>query len=196
MRKIPTYDQWLVESSGDIYKPKRGKPVLIDPKKYPELAGEFFNLISIAYAEIGGHSKIQSPDDVFTDPNWSYWEGTDIHGTSDFDIIMFGSKTRYGVKFAGVGHDGERDSKKFYIEAKAKDLMKPGYYIEVSGKLAEILIHKYEVPIVENENDVKLVLGKPIKWIGEIQGQSGKGWYERPIGGHMHTKILLGNPKV
>lgn len=196
MKMLPTFEQWILESTGDIYKPRRGKPVMINPKEHPEIADEFFDLISIAYAEIGGHAKIKSPDDVFADPDWTYWEATDIHGTPDFDIVMFGSHTRYGVKFSGVGHDGQRDSKKFYLDAKAKDLMKPGYYIEVSGKLAEILILKYKIPTVEHEEDVKTVLAKPIKWIGTSDDLPGSGWYERSIGGHMYKKIMIGKPKI
>ena len=38
--------------SGELLKPKRGKWLKINPKKYPELAGEFFDLISIAYSSL------------------------------------------------------------------------------------------------------------------------------------------------
>ena len=49
------------------------KPMLFDPRKHPEVKGELFNLISTAYAEIGGHAKIKNDDDVFADPDWNYW---------------------------------------------------------------------------------------------------------------------------
>jgi hypothetical protein len=205
MKNLITYEDFLNEakagdrSSGNIFNPKRNKAVQFDHTKHPELAGEFFNLISIAYASIGGHVKIQSPKDVFSDPDWNWWEGVDLHGTKDFDLLMFGSKTKFGVKFAGVGHDGSSQAKRKYIEARAEDLVKPGYYIEVSGKIAEILINDYKCPIVDNEKDVEKVLGKDVEWTGkcsENPNAPGNGWYDRKLGGHMHAKIMLGRPRV
>lgn len=128
MKSLPTYEDWLTEStSGQIFNPRREKPVIFDPKKHPELSTEFFGLISTAYAEIGGHAKIKSPSDVFSDPDWNFWEGVDIHGSHDFDIVMFGQKTRYGIKFSGVGHDGTREAKRAYVNSRGEDLHKPGY---------------------------------------------------------------------
>lgn len=196
---LPTYNEYLNEGSGEIFKPKKNKKTPFNHKDHPELAGEFYNLISTAYAAIGGHSKIQSPKDVFSDPDWNWWEGIDIHGTNDFDIIMFGKKTKFGVKFAGVGHDGSKEAKRTYIKTRAEDLFKPGFYIEVSGKIADILINSYDCPIVEDQKDVEKVLGKPVEWKGkntEEPNAPGEGWYERKIGGHSHIKIMLGKPKV
>lgn len=201
MINIPTYDQFILNElrSGEIFKPKRNKIIQFDPKKHPELASEMFDLISTAYAEIGGHVKVKSPEDVFADPDWNYWEGMDIHGTQDFDLVMFGQKTRYGVKYSGVGHDGTRDAKLNYLDSRGKDLKNLGFYVEVSGKIAEILIKKYGVPVVNDKDTVCKVLGKPVDWNGtnpEDSNASGDGWYTRTIAGHPHTKILLGRPKI
>jgi hypothetical protein len=199
MRNIPTYERFLNEISGEIFKPKRGKPIKFDPTRHPELKSEFFDLISTAYQSIGGHAKIKNPDDVFSDPDWNWWEGVDIHGTQDFDLIMFGSKTKYGVKFSGVGHDGTKQAKRTYIENRASDLMKAGFYIEVSGKIADILISDYQCPQVTNQSDVERVLGKKIEWKGKNPSDpsaSGDSWYVRSIGGHPHAKIMLGKPKI
>jgi hypothetical protein len=200
MINLRTYENFVNEAvSGEIFKPKRGKRIQFDPKNHPELSSEFFDLISVAYQSIGGHAKIKSPNDVFSDPDWNWWQGVDLHGTDDFDLIMFGSKTRYGVKFAGVGHDGSKDSKREYIKSRAEDLMKPGYYVEVSGKLAQILIDDYGCPQVKNQRDVERVLGKKVDWKGTCPDNPslpGNGWYVRLIGGHPHTKILIGRPKI
>ena len=190
MRNLNTYESWLNEaSSGELYNPKRNQLVQFDPKKHPELSNEFFELISTAYAEIGGHAKIKSASDVFADPDWNFWEGIDIHGNQDFDIIMFGQKTKYGIKYSGVGHDGTKDAKRAYIETRGKELHKLGYYVEVSGKIADILINKYNVPIVDDQAEVEKILGKKVDW------KTG-GYYERIIGGHPHEKILIGRPKI
>jgi hypothetical protein len=147
-----------------------------------------YDLIRIAYSEIGGHIKIQNPNDI-ADPEWNYWEGTDIHKSSDFDIVIFGKRTNYGIKFAGVGHDGDSDSKRKFLDQAGTNLKKIGFYLEASGKLAQILINKYKVPVVTDRDVVEKVLGKQVVWVGT------SGWYTRTIGGQSHTKILLGTPR-
>ncbi len=197
MKKVKLFEEFVREkSSGEIFNPKRNKTIKFDAKKYPELSDEFFNLISTAYAEIGGHAKIKSPDDVFSDPDWNYWEGVDIHGDNNFDMIMFGQKTNYGIKYSGVGHDGSSPAKRAYISARGKELQKLGYYIEVSGKIAEILLEKYDVPVVTDIKVIEKVLGKKVDFIGTLEGMPGNGWYSRMLGGHKHSKILLGRPKI
>ena len=195
--KLKNFKDWLIESSsGEIFNPKRGKPVKFDHTKYPELAGELYDLISTAYAEIGGHSKINKPEDVFKDPDWNYWVGTDIHDTPDFDIIIFGKKTKFGIKYTGVGHDGTRVAKREYLTQRGRDLSKLGHYVEVSGKIAEILLKKYMVPTVDSKEEVEKVLGKEVTWIGELRGATGSSWYSRRIAGNIHNKIMLGRPKI
>lgn len=197
MKKVKLFEEFVNEkSSGEIFNPKRNKTIKFDAKKYPELSDEFFNLISTAYAEIGGHAKIKSPDDVFSDPDWNYWEGVDIHGDNNFDMIMFGQKTNYGIKYSGVGHDGSSPAKRAYISARGKELQKLGYYIEVSGKIAEILLEKYDVPVVTDIKVIEKVLGKKVDFIGTLEGMPGNGWYSRMLGGHKHSKILLGRPRI
>ena len=178
----------LVElSSGEVFKPKRQENIKFNLSDHPELVDEFFNLIATAYAEIGGHAKLKSVRDLLG-TDWDWWEGVDLHGTPDFDLIMFGEKTKYGVKFAGVGHDGSSDAKRSYISQRARDLIKPGYYVEVSGKIADILMSK-GAPIVSDYDTVERVLGKKIKRLED-------GWYIRSIGGSEHKKIMLGKPRT
>jgi hypothetical protein len=197
MKHIKLFEEFLIETtSGDILNPRRNVPLQFDPVKHKELAGEMFNLIQTAYSELGGHVKIRKPEDIFSDPDWNYWEGIDIHGDDNFDLIMWGQKTRYGVKYSGVGHDGSKEAKKTYLEEKGKELKMNGFYAEVSGKIAEIFINKYNCPVVHNQADVERVLGKKVDWNGNIEGFPGDGWYARQIGGHSHSKIMLGHPKI
>ncbi len=200
MKHVRLFKDWLAEAnSGEVLKPKLNVPLEFDPKKHPELADEMFTLISTAYAELGGHAKAKSPADVFSDPDWNFWEGVDIHGTEDFDLVMFGQKTRYGIKFSGVGHDGSSQAKRAYIADRGKDLQKLGFYVEASGKLADILIKQYRVPVVNTEDEIEKVIGKDVEFTGsntEDPSAPGDGWYVRTLGGHKHSKILLGRPKV
>lgn len=197
MKHVKLFEEFInKKSSGELFNPKRNKLIKFDATKYPELEGEFFDLISIAYAEIGGHAKIKSPKDVFSDPDWNYWEGIDIHGDNNFDMIMFGQKNKYGIKYSGVGHDGSSPAKRAYISARGKELQKLGYYIEVSGKIAQILLDKYDVPVVTDIKVIEKVLGKSVEFIGTKEAMPGNGWYTRVLGGHKHDKILLGRPKI
>ena len=193
---------FLLEKSGEILNTKKNKWVKFDPSKLSpeerdELSKEFIELISTAYAPIGGHVKFRDPSDVFGDTSIEFWQAIDLHGSPDADVIVFGKKGKHGVKFTGVGHDGEKDSKRMYLDSKAKDLSKPGFYNEVSGKIAEIMMSKYKVPVVNSEAVVQKVLKKDIEWHGEHPDgvTPGDGWYTRKIAGHPHTKILLGRPK-
>lgn len=200
MKKIKLYEDFVTENSGEVLKTKPGKWVKVDPRKHKELSGEFFDLINIAYSTIGGHVKIKTPEDVFGDTKWTFWQGVDLHGSPDLDVILWGSDTKFGVKFSGVGHDGMKDSTKEYLVHTSNVLKKSGYYIEVSGKLADIMMDKYNVPSIDVQEDVeKLLKGKDIEWHGEHpenKSLSGNGWYTRMLGGSPHTKILIGNPKI
>lgn len=189
----------IKEDSGEALDTQKDKWITFDPKpKEKELDDEFFKLIQTAYKEIGGNAKIKSAGDVFSEPRYTYWTGVDLHGDENLDLIMFGEKTSFGIKFTGVGHDGESDSKKAYLDSRGKALNTSGFYGEVSGKLAAILMGKYGATSVNNKEDVEKVLGKPVEWNGknpEDATAKGDGWYTRDIGGTKHAKILLGKPK-
>lgn len=181
-----------------------------DKTKKDEYENEFFNLIQTAYKEIGGYAKIKGPDDVFADTTWDVWQGIDIDQDPDFDIIVWGETTPYGIKSCGVGHDGSQEARKGYIQKKGEEFnnKSTNYYGEVSDKLAAILINKYNVPVVEDEDKVREVVGRekveefygihPENKSGDPKDRDrpGKGWYKRKIGGHYHNKILVGNPKI
>lgn len=199
MRRLQDF---LNERSSEILNLKRNKWQKIDVKKIDftdkeKLSSEFFDLINTAYSAIGGHANFKSSSDIFSDKDLDFWQGIDLHQTPELDLIIFGKETKYGIKLTGVGHDGSKISKTEYLEDKAKKLTSKGYYNEVSGKLSEILLNKYKIPSVDNQEDVEKVLGKKVKWYGvhPTEDLPGKGWYSREIGGHEHIKILLGKPK-
>lgn len=200
MKYIKTLNNFLLEkTSGEVLNPRRNQWVKINPNKHPELADEFYELIKTAYSEIGGHAKINTPADVFSDSDWDYWSGVDIHDSPDLDVIIWGKRTKYGIKFSGVGHDGKKNSKKKYLNHKIADLNKRGFFGEISGKLSDILIGTHNVPVVNNKDVVEKILGKNIEWHGKHPYDStkpGDGWYTRYLGGRPHEKILVGKPKI
>lgn len=199
MFQIKSLNTYLEEKYSETMGLQKWKWTKIDPKEHPELEDEFFELINIAYSAIGGHSKINRPSDVFKDKDWNYWKIIDIDDVPDADIVVFGKKTRYGIKYSGVGHDGSREAKREYLDARGRDLKMKGYYGEVSLKFAEILLKKYKVPTVDNKADVEKILGKEVEWHGKHptdKTMPGEGWYTRKIAGHPHLKIMVGRPKV
>jgi len=194
---------FLNERSSESIKTKRNKWVEFNPDKLSqaekdEMGDEFIDLINTAYAPIGGHVNFKTKDDVFKSSKINFWKGVDLHGSPDVDVIVFGKKTKYGIKYTGVGHDGEKDSKRAYLQSKATDLLKTGYINEVSGVIAEIMLNKYKIPAVTDQETIEKVLGKDIEYHGKHpDGKTpGDGWYSREIGNGTHTKILLGKPKI
>ena len=103
------YLKLFEDTFNDIYKRKNKWIKLIDDNKIDELKNNLFILVNNAYSKIGGNNVIKSPDDIF---KRSYWEAIDIDTDPDADSLIFGKKTNYGIKITGIGHDGNRRTKK------------------------------------------------------------------------------------
>jgi hypothetical protein len=63
-----------------------------------------------------------------------------------------------------------------------------GYFVEVSGKMKDILMAKGLQPVMDEKAVRKALPNKEIKWNGD-------GTYDRKIGGTIHTKMMFGKPK-
>jgi len=197
---IKTLNEFINEVYTATLGLKKNKWEELNPSQHPdELADEFFDLIQNAYAAIGGHAKIHSPKDVFSEPRWNKWTVVDIDADPEADVLLFAQMTKFGTKSSGVGHDGTSVAKREYITAKGKAFNKSGYYGEVSQKFAEIMLKKYNVPVIDNHEDVEKILNKTIEWFGEHptdKSMPGNGWYKRKLGNEYHTKIMVGKPKI
>jgi len=110
-----------------------------------------------------------------------------------------GAKTKpAGIKMTVGASDGGAEGIKAYKEKTALLLNTEGTYGELSDAIAHVMIKYHNAPFVDNEEDVRKVLGKDIEWIGphpEGKYPNHPGWYKRKLGGKMHMKILLGRPK-
>ena len=105
------------------------------------------------------------------------------------DFYVVDKSKASGVKGAAMGHDGSREARSLAVNFLAIMLKNPGHYIEVSGKLKDILIAK-GVPVVTDKETIRTALkGKKIE-------MNDDGTYQRYLGGEKHTKTLMGNPKV
>ena len=178
----------------DFPKNKYIEPTTSDKE---ELKQTLFDLIQTAYAPIGGHLKFKSPDDI-KDPDLKYWKMADIDADPEIDVVYFGKKTPFGIKHTGIGHDGEKANIKNLLIKKSAELKKSGNYVEVSKGAFDSFVGKGNVPIIDDEETVRNVLGdrrsKETTWHGEHPKGTypGNGWYTRKIGGKQVTKTLIG----
>jgi len=156
-----------------------------------DYSGEIIDLISTAYSYLpGGHSNYSSDSDIEKEADrGAEYEVTDLDADGDIDAVSVSKKKPSGEKFVATGHDGSSPAKRAVITHKIDRLKQPGYYVEVSGKIKDILL-KAGVPQVTDEATIEKVLA------GKDVTMNDDGSYVRSIGGTDHTKILLGRPLV
>jgi hypothetical protein len=107
--------------------------------------------------------------------------------TMNLMLLKYLKGNHQGTKSAAMGHDGSQPAKSAAVNITALMLKEPGHYIEVSGKLKDILQSK-GVPIITDKETIERVMkGKSIE-------MNDDGTYQRYIGGENHTKTLMGNP--
>ena len=153
-------------------------------------ADDIIELIKSAYDYIGGHSNFKSISDVDKETGrGAEYEVIDLDDDGDIDAVNVSKRKAAGEKFVATGHDGSREAKRAVITHKIDRLKKPGFYVEVSGKIKDILL-KAGVPQVTDEATIKKALaGKDIT-------MNDDGSYTRSIAGTKHEKIMLGTPLV
>jgi hypothetical protein len=165
----------------------KDKWVDITPDGKVEYAKDIFDLINTAYAPIGGNLNYKSEADVLGSEADADYEVINLDDDPRPDALNAFKKQSAGNKLAAIGHDGSPEAKSKVINHYANLLKQKGYYLEVSGKLKDILLSK-GAPIVTNPELIKKVLkGKEIE-------MNDDGTYQRTLGGTTHTKTLLGNP--
>lgn len=155
-----------------------------EKEKYSQ---EIFDLINNAYSDIGGNPNYQSPSNVAGSEGDANYLVIDLDDDPEFDAVIVDKSKSSGTKAAAMGHDGSKPAKSTSVNFVAIMLKRPGHYIEVSGKLKDILIAK-GVPVVTDEETIRIALkGKDIE-------MNDDGTYNRNLGGEMHTKTMMGNP--
>lgn len=165
----------------------KNKWVALSSSEVKAFEDEIFNLVNNAYKPIGGHPNFKSKSDVKSGAD--EFIVIDLDGDADIDALAGVKKGSTGTKFVATGHDGEKASKSAAINHKVDKLKKSGYYIEVSGKMEDILRGKGLSPITDENIVRKTLKGKDINWLGN-------GYYQRKIGSQVFTKLMFGKPKV
>lgn len=178
MLNIKSFNQFLKEEAT-----LKNKWYPIPTTELIKIKREVFKLINTAYSDIGGHLNFKEIDDVLkNDTNFLV---IDLDYDSDPDALIAYKDKKLGNKHIAIGHDGTKDAKKAVINQQATMLKSKGNYVEVSGKLVDIM-NSYNVKKIDDENTVRTLLkGKDIIWHGD-------GSYTRNIGGHQVTKYLYG----
>lgn len=200
----------------DLGAPK-GKVIDLDPQDFEDakanpdirnLDDEIFDLIQNAYSDVPlgdgkyGNVKVQRPEDL--PAGYTVMKAADLDDDPEPDFFR-GGKLRNGrFKMGIVGHDGSPAAINKYLEETAESL-KSGAIAEMSGKIAHIMITRYNVPAVTTKEEVESMLGKQVDWIGihpeekfaSRYGPGYEGFYCRGICGtgsakSKHMKILLG----
>ena len=167
----------------------KDKWVPIPSSELKDYEDEIFDLISNAYAQIGGHPNYKSSDDVSGAEGDSGYEAINLDDDPEIDAVNVSKEKIGGKKFVATGHDGSSISKSKIVNRKAQLLKQPGYYVEVSGKIENILKAKGVEPVTDEELVRKVLGDKKIEWLGN-------GRYKRSIGGKEFEKILMGKPAI
>ncbi len=183
------------ESFAEVYPKNKWIKLSIHDRE--DMKDNLFAIVHNAYSPIGGHVRIINPESVIKDKDLVYWNATDIDFDPDADVVIFCRKTKFGFKVSGWGHDGEKNSKLDLMKRLANLLKKPGYYVEISGKPADILLTNYKVPFVNNVEDIQTLFpNSEIFWYGKLPGKNIDGFYKRTIGSNeTDMEIILGIPK-
>jgi hypothetical protein len=155
---------------------------------------ELVDMIAQSYANIGGNPKVKDPGDLSAEyPDW--WVA-DVDDDPDVDVLVAGDPRPAGVKLGALATDGSAKAKA-HLAGLLRKLYAAGWWGEVSGAFAHLVINKLHVPTVDDEAEVRRLLGnKAITWYGDHPDgmfPGTHGWYSRDIGGHQHTKIIVGN---
>ncbi len=148
---------------------------------------ELFKMIDTAYAPLGGHPNVTNANDIKSAAQG--YEVIDLDDDPEDDAVIMMKKRAGGTKLVGMGHDGSKPARRAAVAKTVSSLNKNGYYIEVSGKILDILKAKGVAIVNDEETVVAALKGKEIVWHGD-------GSYDRVIGGQKHRKVLMGKPVV
>jgi len=169
----------------DIILESKNKWLPLSSDELSKVEKELYDLIDNAYRPIGGHPNVTSPASIPSAAD--LYTVIDLDDDPEDDAVIMSKNRAGGKKLVGMGHDGSKPARSAAVNFTADSLKQSGYYIEVSGKIFDILKAK-GVPIVDDEETVRSALkGKEIKWHGD-------GSYDRVIGSKKIRKIMMGKP--
>lgn len=159
---------------------------LIDTKEILKISDNVIDLIKTAYKNTSYGSFVNSEEDMLRSTDWY---AIDIDDDLDADSVVFGRKTKHGLKIQGIGHDGDKISKKVVLDKLYSLLNREGFWVEASD-IIEYLLYKNSVPYIEDVEKIKLLFPD-----SDIYMENQKGRYTRTLTNNKTTKeTVFGKP--
>jgi len=156
---------------------------------------DLIDILNKSYSKIGGHHKINGPGSI--KKSYDTWMVADVDKDPEPDVAVFGSKRGKNVKLGALATDGGPGAVTYLGKMLKDEVLKNGWWGEVSGSLAMLAFNQLKLEPIEDERLVKhLLSGKDIEWLGEHPDgkfPNTKGWYRRLIDGQPHVKIIVGD---
>lgn len=178
---------------------------LLTPKKKEKYADEVWNMIQNAYKKIGGirGSGFRSKEDMID--NIPFWKVATKNGKV-VAVAMY--KDKGGRKRVASATDGTDEGKDKLEMIGKEDLSQERSYAEVSSSSLKFLLRRWKGPKDIKDymilpQEAEKVLGEKLKYPvpdndPEViaHPELKKYFYQREIGGHYHTKLMIGKPGV
>lgn len=151
---------------------------------------EIHDMIHHAYKTIGGYAGHESGSKEESKAIHDDISSSVIKATKRGDKVTAVNlyKKQHGRKSIASATDGTEQGKKDFMKTKIEDHEQKRAWGEVSGKVSHIH-SKIGTPDIPAHR-AKELLGK------DVQPHADGTHYDRKIGGHMHTKKMVGHPKT
>jgi hypothetical protein len=162
-------------------------------------ADEVWDILQKSYASIGGikGSGFDSKEDMIQ--NIPFWKLVKKNGKI---VAVFLYKDSNGRKMVALGTDGSKEGKEALTQLTKGDLQQGRSYSEISGKYLSFVINNFSGDLKKylvKPEDAAKILGKELTYPvpdsdPELELHPGfKDYlYSREIGGHPHTKLMIG----
>ena len=169
-----------------------------DREKYVD---DVWSILQKSYAPIGGikGSGFGSKEEMIQ--KLPFWKLVRKNGK----IVAVGIyKDKQGRKFVAGATDGSTEGKNGLLEILTNDLTQQRSYVEVSGPLLSLLKKVIGVKDLKkfllSPDDFEKISGETINTPSESDSEVKRHpelkdfFYQRTLGGHLHTKIAMGTP--
>lgn len=163
------------------------------PDRREQYRQDVWDILQLSYAPIGGiyGSGFQSPEDMDRIPMWKVAKRNGVVKA----VAMY--KDRGGRKMVAMGTDGTAEGKQMLIDIIKNDYSTGRTFAEISGPSL-----RFTEKILGSDgfNEVKIPTQTVIQILaddyeaGEIKVISDYR-YQRKIGDHWVTKVMIGNPE-
>lgn len=178
---------------------------LFDPEKKTQYADVVWDMIQNAYKKIGGirGSGFSSKEDMIK--NIPFWKVAKKDGKV-VAVVLY--KDKGGRKSIASATDGTRDGRDKLESMLKDDISLQRSYAELSSNALKFMLMRWNKPeditkYMILPKDAEKILGDELKYPVSDEDpeviahpQLKKYFYQRDIGGHYHTKLMIGTPGV